>query len=57
MGQLVRTLVDGGQTAGDYIINWDEKDNNGNLVTSGIYFVKLKLDDGVSQNKKLLLSR
>lgn len=57
MGQLVRTLAEGEHTAGNYTIDWDERDNDGTLMTSGIYLVKLKLEDGVAQSKKLLLFR
>jgi len=40
-GQLVKTLVDGEQTAGFKTIRWQGKDSNGRNVSSGIYFVRL----------------
>jgi hypothetical protein len=57
MGQLVRTFADGEHAAGSYTVDWDKKDNDGNLVTSGIYFVKLETGDEIVQTKKLLLFR
>ena len=56
-GRLVKTLVGERQKAGSYKIKWDSKDENGKLMSSGIYFVKLKVGDKFSQTKKLLLLR
>jgi len=42
LGQEIRTLVDNlTQTANQYSVYWDGKDNSGTLVTSGIYSYKL----------------
>ncbi|OGJ90024.1 MAG: hypothetical protein A2268_12650 [Candidatus Raymondbacteria bacterium RifOxyA12_full_50_37] len=41
-GTLVRNLVNADRTNGSYSITWDAKDNNGNAVTSGIYYVILR---------------
>lgn len=57
MGQLVRTLVSGKHTAGNYSVRWDKKDNDGSPVTSGIYFVTLKMSNGNALTEKLLLFR
>ncbi|MCK4420653.1 hypothetical protein KAW48_02560 [candidate division WOR-3 bacterium] len=57
MGQLVRTFVDGEHTAGNYTIKWNGSDKDGNIMTSGIYFMRLKVSDGVVQTRKLLLLR
>ena len=56
-GQLVKTLTDGECAAGHYEMRWDGKDKNGNLFGSGIYFVKLKVNGGAAQTRKLLLFR
>ncbi|MBN2090749.1 carboxypeptidase regulatory-like domain-containing protein, partial [candidate division KSB1 bacterium] len=42
LGQDIRTLVDKHQEAGNYLIQWDGKDENGNLVPSGLYFYQMK---------------
>lgn len=42
LGQDIRTLVDKQQEAGNYLIQWDGKDENGKLVPSGLYFYQMK---------------
>ena len=65
-GRLVKTLVDEQQKAGIYSVSFDNKDNKGKFLPSGIYFVKLSTRGGAasggkvgefSQAKKLLLLR
>jgi hypothetical protein len=41
LGQAVRTLVDGHQTANIYKVVWDARDDSGREVASGIYFYRL----------------
>jgi hypothetical protein len=55
-GELVRTLVDGQQKAGNYTISYDGKDDRGKFLPSGIYFIKLKTGN-FAQTRKLLLLR
>jgi hypothetical protein len=43
-GKLVRTLVDGVQSAGPKTVAWDKKNANGEVVQSGVYFYKLNTD-------------
>lgn len=57
VGQLVKTLVGERQKAGSHKIKWDSKDENAKLMSSGIYFIRLKVGDKFSQTKKLLLLR
>jgi len=39
-GRLVKTLIDGSAAAGSHEVPWDGRDNGGNPVRSGMYFVK-----------------
>ena len=41
LGQAVRTLVDGHQTANIYKVVWDGRDDSGKEVASGVYFYRL----------------
>jgi hypothetical protein len=54
MGQLVRILVDGTKSPGEYAIRWNTKNENGGSVASGIYFYRM--DAGAfSATKKMLV--
>ena len=55
-GQLVRKLVDYKQSAGRYNIQWDGKNYNDNIVTSGIYLVHFHAGDFLDV-KKMILAR
>jgi hypothetical protein len=54
MGKVVRNLVNCPQEAGNYLIKWDGKDNEGKRLGNGIYFYTLKIK-GFSAIKKLVL--
>jgi len=56
MGQLVTTLVNSQQNQGRYTIQWNSKDRFGNLMPSGIYFVKMTAGD-YHYTRKLTLVR
>jgi hypothetical protein len=45
VGQLVKTLVDQKQNAGNYTIKWNGDNNHGQIVSSGVYFLKMKAGD------------
>ena len=53
-GQLVRTMVSKHQNSGIHQVSWDGKDSQGNEVSTGIYFYKLKAGD-FTQTKKMVL--
>jgi len=55
LGQRVKTLVDGYQTAGNKLTHWDGKDENGDEVGSGIYFYKIQAGDFRASKKMVLL--
>lgn len=54
-GRLVKTLVSGTVTRGVHTIEWDARNNAGNTMASGIYFVKLRIADEVLTSKLVLL--
>lgn len=56
LGQHIRTLVDQRQAAGDYAVNWDGKDGQGQALASGIYVYQIKMASLVA-NKKMVLIR
>ncbi len=56
MGQKIATLVDGQQTAGRYRAEWNGMDDNGNRMSSGIYFYRLQAD-GVSKTMKMVMMK
>ncbi len=55
LGQIVRTLVYSKQPVGSYQIEWDGKNNKGNLLASGVYFQRLKVGSFVKTRKMILL--
>jgi hypothetical protein len=56
LGRVVRTLVKGVQSAGDYVIQWDGKNTRGESVSSGVYLYQLAVGSVVT-TKKMLLSK
>ncbi|MBU4443648.1 T9SS type A sorting domain-containing protein [bacterium] len=54
LGQEVRTLVNGHQSAGNYFEMWDGSDDQGYMLTSGIYMYKLEVN-GFQKTMKMLL--
>ena len=55
LGQKVRTLVDNAQMPGVYTIQWNSKNDSGNMVATGVYFYVLKVDDFFQIKKMILL--
>lgn len=53
-GRLVNTLIKDQQNSGNYMINWDGKDNKGKNVAAGTYFINLEID-GISEVEKVVL--
>ncbi|OQY27123.1 MAG: hypothetical protein B6244_11610 [Candidatus Cloacimonetes bacterium 4572_55] len=54
-GQKIRTLFKHEQTAGDYSVVWDGKDDNGSVVGTGVYFYRLQTDTGQSITRRMTL--
>ena len=56
LGQRVKTLVDGWKAQGNYSVVWNGKNDNGQMVSSGLYYYKLSMNEQ-SVFKKMLLMR
>lgn len=54
-GQLISTLVNGHQEAGNYTTLWNGTDDNGKMVPSGIYLTKFESGDYTSTKKMILM--
>jgi hypothetical protein len=54
LGEKLRTLVDEVQTAGNWTARWDGKNDNGEQMTSGVYFYKMTAG-GFSATHKMTL--
>lgn len=55
-GQQIRTLIDKKLNAGNHCVFWDGTDDIGNLVSSGIYFYKMSMDN-YSETRKMILEK
>jgi len=55
VGQELRTLVSEYKDAGRYQVTWDAKDNNGSLLTTGVYVYQLRAGDFIGTKKLLLV--
>lgn len=55
IGQTVRNLIDEKQLSGKYSTVWDGKNDNGQLVASGIYFCKIHTQDFLKTMKMILI--
>jgi hypothetical protein len=55
LGQEVKTLVDKHQAAGSYDFTWDGTDSGGRLISSGIYFSTIEVNNFKSSIKIMLL--
>ncbi|HOU72803.1 MAG TPA: T9SS type A sorting domain-containing protein, partial [Candidatus Syntrophosphaera sp.] len=55
-GQLVRTLVNDVREAGNHSVVWNGMDEQGNSVSSGLYFYRLS-SDGNTVTRKMLLAK
>jgi hypothetical protein len=54
-GRLVRTLVDGPQTAGEHVAVWNGRDDRGRTVASGVYTSVLQTPGGSAARKMSLV--
>jgi len=54
LGQHIKTFVNNKQRQGYHEITWDTKDDSGNRVPAGVYFVQLTSDE-FNQTEKVIL--
>lgn len=54
-GQKVRTIYSDRLAAGDHKMNWNGRDSNGQTVSSGLYFCRVKGEGFVSTGKMVLM--
>lgn len=54
-GNLVRSLLDEAQAAGDHEVAWDGRADNGHRLPSGVYLGRIETDEGVEARKVTLL--
>nr|MBN2277865.1 T9SS type A sorting domain-containing protein [candidate division Zixibacteria bacterium] len=55
LGQRVKTLINGDQSAGEHAIIWDGMNEHGEHVASGIYFCRFMAGDFVQTRKMVLV--
>ncbi len=55
LGQKVKTLLDKEKQAGRYRVTWDGTDENGEKLSSGIYYYRLEMGESHATRKMLLL--
>ena len=53
-GRLIRTLIEGKVPAGEHQTVWDGRDEEGNVVPSGVYYYRLQAGE-VTETRKLTL--
>jgi hypothetical protein len=56
-GRVVRRLFSGTRPAGDHDLEWDGRDARGERVASGVYFVRIRPENGAAVARKLVLVR
>jgi subtilisin family serine protease len=54
-GRLVRTLVNGLESAGNHEVTWDGRDDDGRGLPSGVYFYRIETPGSSEQRKMVLL--
>jgi len=55
LGERIRELVNEEMSAGNYVTRWEGMNDNGNFVSSGIYFCILSNKNSFSKLKLLLI--
>ena len=56
-GQKIKSLLNSFQSSGSHAVSWDSRNDNGELVSSGIYYYILNAGSDKSLSKKMILQR
>jgi len=56
LGQRVKVLVDENLPEGDYLKEWDGKDQKGNFVASGVYLYRIQ-QENFAKTRRMILMR
>ena len=54
LGEVVNELVNDYKQAGVYKVNWNSNDNNGRILSSGVYFYELKVSGSSGRELSLI---
>jgi len=54
-GQLIRTIIDREQLAGNYAATWDGTSDDGNAVVTGVYLIRMEVGNQSASRKILYL--
>lgn len=54
-GQIIRHLAEGRFDSGQHVINWDGRDNAGQMVPTGVYIYRIKAGDFIAARKMTLV--
>jgi len=54
-GQLIRSYGNSSKSSGDHTFQWDGRDNSGNQVSGGIYFIKVQSGQRTASSKILYM--
>ena len=57
LGHKIRTLVNTNQNADYYTVQWDGRNDSGDLVSSGIYFYTIKVGESTLIAKRMLMMK
>ena len=57
LGQHVATLVENHDQVGQFHVQWNGRDKFGQMLPTGIYFVQLRTDTGIVNNRKMMLMK
>lgn len=55
LGQEVKTLVNEQKNAGNYSVRWDGTNDNGTVLSSGIYMYRIDTNTGYTKSAKMLI--
>ena len=57
LGRTVKSLLSEIKSAGEYSLSWDGKNDQGELVASGIYYYTLKVENETLYSKRMILMK